>query len=794
MSTVQTNLKNQDSTAERLKTFKMRKHSQIETVTNTPEGPFNFNSVKSTTHSGSSVAPSSRPSSHHRRRSSVSTRRESAEIMGVSPATLAELPTSDDSDTNNLRRRALWALEGRREDGSQVNVGVYNKVEIPELLSRMERVVESDRRPQASSNSSKRDSLGRERDSYGRVISQALSLKDQLHTLLEEDEEEDCSPSEQSSTKSSFNVPPSTLTPSIQPTSAPTSLSNRHRLKPLTLSTSSPLVSTNGQPPSRSLSELAAKRPSSTSLQFIRYALPTPESTPTTSERPLSPSEQAFLFNNQASLLSRISELERVLASRSRPVSSISASSRQLSTSSFASEVQSDEMLRMIQDLKAERDDLCRDLSLSQSKAENLENQISLLNRRVEAERREAWLAKQNEQALRTENVNLSKELDKANQQIVRLKEDLARSQPLAAKTQMFDVFHAHRKDDSLPRSVPEQGGFPEDVATKAGSDEEDDELAHYEDEDVGDVSFYSDQDDSTSSTSPYGYGQDNLLTPAVAGRLMPSPSSVASISPPQTPLSVPAAPHKRSSSLEQGWSFPKGARTFKTEPLKVDRFFDCLEDLDNEDLASCPFEMAIEKEQSQDKYGFFSGEQDEDEDDFPFILPSQFFPSVPKPEISAGRSSSQAVASSPPLTPSSPSVHESPLCNRVALGNQQHSPSSQTPPSFLTSTTGLYRKLPVPDPNAPQLTRSPNAKHVGPSLIPKPSPVRNDATTAYPATPTSVPRVKISPVSPQAATKPGSSFTKSPTKLPQPRVVSTNTHSSKLFTLECMVRGKRSN
>ena len=68
--------------------------------------------------------------SHHRRRSSVSTRRESAEIMGV---TLPTLPTSGTDDNINLgdkdsiRRRALWALEGKAD------VGAFSKVEIPEL-------------------------------------------------------------------------------------------------------------------------------------------------------------------------------------------------------------------------------------------------------------------------------------------------------------------------------------------------------------------------------------------------------------------------------------------------------------------------------------------------------------------------------------------------------------------------------------------------------------------------------------------------------------------------------------
>lgn len=74
-------------------------------------------------------APNKRPNSHHRRLSSVSTRRESAELMGV---TVPDLPpsSSDDNvnfgDKDSIRRRALWALEGKGEVA-------FSKVELPEL-------------------------------------------------------------------------------------------------------------------------------------------------------------------------------------------------------------------------------------------------------------------------------------------------------------------------------------------------------------------------------------------------------------------------------------------------------------------------------------------------------------------------------------------------------------------------------------------------------------------------------------------------------------------------------------
>jgi len=73
--------------------------------------------------------PPSKRNSHHRRRSSVSTRHESAEMMGVA---LPNLPqsTSDDNinlgEKDSIRRRALWALEGKPDVS-------FNKVEIPDI-------------------------------------------------------------------------------------------------------------------------------------------------------------------------------------------------------------------------------------------------------------------------------------------------------------------------------------------------------------------------------------------------------------------------------------------------------------------------------------------------------------------------------------------------------------------------------------------------------------------------------------------------------------------------------------
>ncbi|KAF8337445.1 uncharacterized protein EI90DRAFT_3043005 [Cantharellus anzutake] len=70
------------------------------------------------------LPPKSRPHSHHKRKSSVSTRRESSEIMGV------PCPEESEEDSRDeIRKRALLALEGRSV------VAGFAKVEIPDWIS-----------------------------------------------------------------------------------------------------------------------------------------------------------------------------------------------------------------------------------------------------------------------------------------------------------------------------------------------------------------------------------------------------------------------------------------------------------------------------------------------------------------------------------------------------------------------------------------------------------------------------------------------------------------------------------
>lgn len=111
-----------------------RSHSRNASISSSVSSLPSFMSTSKSTSSidasaGSNPQPSSKRNSHHRRRSSVSTRIESAEMMGV-PVPDFPSSTSDDNinlgEKDSIRRRALWALEGKPDVS-------FSKVEIPEL-------------------------------------------------------------------------------------------------------------------------------------------------------------------------------------------------------------------------------------------------------------------------------------------------------------------------------------------------------------------------------------------------------------------------------------------------------------------------------------------------------------------------------------------------------------------------------------------------------------------------------------------------------------------------------------
>ncbi|KAJ8523442.1 hypothetical protein ONZ45_g81 [Pleurotus djamor] len=461
----------------------------------------------STSISGSSLTMSKR-NSHHRRRSSVSTRHESAEMMGVS---VPDLPPSNSDDNVNfgekdsVRRRALWALEGKADMA-------FSKVEIPELSTPVleKKLLDFSLKPslnnQSGSFGSSNNSLlsSGKRDSF-KLLSASSSSKDQLHTLLEEEEEEEVdeavepfqehtpppeSPDVPASipcvaiTKSSparprpstLNLRPLSLTPECLVTSngLPTpsiSPSPRPTLKTLALASSflpSPteecppksqtsIMTPSSTPPlPRRVSPHSREGPSSiheddvrmrrrssigyrssSSSSSIASGLPTPEHTPisdrryslastssedSTASRPLSLGEQHFLFKQHNALLARITDLERALSSRDhsipRPLSSTSDLERDWRArshspgASMESHAEPDnEMFRLVSDLKGERDELKRDVDGWRQRVGDLEKQIGVFAKRVDNERREAWVARSRVGLLEVEKTALDRNL-----------------------------------------------------------------------------------------------------------------------------------------------------------------------------------------------------------------------------------------------------------------------------------------------------------------------------------------------------------------------------------------------
>ncbi|KAF8897163.1 hypothetical protein BD779DRAFT_1489245 [Infundibulicybe gibba] len=458
------------------------------------------------------LSPPTKRNSHHRRRSSVSTRRESAELMGVSVPDLPPSVSEDNvnfGDKDSIRRRALWALEGKPEVA-------FTRVEIPDITTpdiekMMFEFPTKPSFPPGPGTGFGANPMASKRDSF-KLLASSSSSKDQLHTLVEEEEEEEeeetqvhtplasappapfvapvvavtkpsparprpanlslrplslasekyttvqglptpsLTPSPRSSLKSLSLAPtfPISPVPSDESTNASTTAMNKRQ----SISPSRPSLHINVSDSfsqSSTIEETKAARRSSIGYKSSS-GLPTPEMTPTSFERrssvssaarstsgssnssssddgffpshpvqarPLSASEQHFLFKSHNALLARITDLERALSMRRRSSGGYShaSSSRPVSLASdcsSSSEVgePSDEMLRLIADLKAERDELKRDVDGWRTRVGNMEKQLTMFANRIENERRDAWVARSTVGLLEVEKGVLEKRLE----------------------------------------------------------------------------------------------------------------------------------------------------------------------------------------------------------------------------------------------------------------------------------------------------------------------------------------------------------------------------------------------
>ncbi|KAH7930270.1 hypothetical protein BV22DRAFT_1125008 [Leucogyrophana mollusca] len=722
-----------------------------------------------------SNGPSKRPNSHHRRRSSVSTRRESAELMGVS---IPDLPAahSDDNvnfgDKDSIRRRALWALEGKPDLA-------FSKVEIPDMstpdLSKTGYEFPTKPSfPAGSGFSGGLNGLMGKRDSFGKLLASSSSSKDQLHTLVEEEEEEEEDPqvtviieeqveapvpevsvpmkapfakSPSKPRPKSLNLRPLSLCagtvvncgPGNLPTPTLTPSPRPHGLRALALTPNSDFSSMNTdstnsssttymtrqsvtpsptgffgafarrssfsfQSDSPSPCDVGAKRRSSISYKRSDSTsrdmgvLPTPEMTPTerrfseTSdngslvEQPLTASEQHFLFKSHNVLLSRITDLERALrsrsSSRSRPVSVVSDAS--------ASSEPSDEMLQLISDLKAERDELKKDVDGWRMRVADADKQTSVLAKRIESERREAWVARSRlgllevekgglekllseksadlEQALsqndelKRDRAGMKDEIDKLNARLkdaeaavdecLRLRaaldeeksrrgelEKLLDESGLLTTPTLPQSFNGQAKGMLPTRSLAARRGLGfqsvdsessstdvesvDDSFNKAEwtlnavAEEEEEDTCDMSDEEDGLAGYEDEEDSDISFQSPGGssIGSEDELD---AGEALPR--SGAFPSPP-----IPPRPsHAQRASLSKTWTFPRGQSvpSIRHEADEIDRFFGCLDDLDNSPPMGS-FGAADDMGKALFSSSFGPGEDDEDDELPPFLLPS---------------------------------------------------------------------------------------------------------------------------------------------------------------------------
>ncbi|KAJ3917698.1 hypothetical protein F5877DRAFT_44132 [Lentinula edodes] len=735
---------------------------------------------------------SSKRNSHHRRRSSVSTRHESADIMG-----LPELPASSSEDNviekDYVRRRALWALEGKQNDAS------FSKVEIPELSSSE---VEKKMFDFSSKSFSTPSNSG-----YGKRESfKPSSSKDQLHTLVEEEEEEEDWDFQKSSPRklpvsavslsnddklpttpvtpddafakqtasrprpatltlrplslTAGGLPTPSLTPSVRPGLRSLSLvPNDEQTTRNSFNDVSPTPYLRARPANLQISTSRGSvdetscaipiRRSSISYKSSAAAagLPTPEMTPTFSERryshnslgsntsvsgisndedflqsnasysrhrPLSASEQHFLFKSHNALLSRIQDLEKALIVRRTSVSSVPGS-RPLSSSfsvtdsedmSISSEP-SDEMLRLVADLKAERDELKRDVDGWRVRVGDLEKQIGLLGKRVEGERREAWVARSRTNLLEAEKNTFEKEYGQAKEEMARMEEEknkeiaqlTAQVRTLEADKQRTIQDNAHlsgeceywkveaarlskmRKDEMLISTVrstydtehapsawrrglhydsvdslesstdvdfgsfdsdhgfgfslkavaEENEGDLDDVEADYLSDEEDNGLAGYEDEEEEDFTFQS-SGSSSSFGSIHEISKPRSATRLQMDVLMPSSPAIraSTLSSGSGTTVVPV--HRSVGSLSKTWTFPRAqsASTSHDPRNDVDKFFDCLEDSETDSTGSrSPVSPSIYTYE-HNKGLFAKGlEAFDDNEAMPFALPSNIISMV---------------------------------------------------------------------------------------------------------------------------------------------------------------------
>ena len=669
--------------------------------------------------------------------------------MGMS---LPELPPahSDDNvnlgDKDSIRRRALWALEGKPDMA-------FSRVEIPDISSpdtvksfefREHRLPPCSRhtldpilatKPSFPPGSGLNTFAGK-RDSFGKMFGSTSASKDQLGTLVEEEEEEEEKedrsqfppdteerrespqirmgfPAKTRHRPPSLNLRPLSLVqgsvvspvPGTLPTPAPTPGSRPNTRKPFAApdaTTTSISVRQTHSPRRFSYTcfdtipapcDLNKKRCSSISYKRSTdsvprdmFPLPTPEMTPTerrfsfTSdqetlvEQPLSVADQHFLFRSHHVLLSRITELERTLknqASRSRHL-------LYAADSSPATSEPTDEMLQLISDLKAERDELKRDVGGWRQRMADADKHASMLAKRIESERREAWVARSRlglleveksglEKSMQVkaaalsksiaENETLVRERDGMKDEIMRLSarlkdadaavDECARLRGALEQERMRRRELEKLLDDAgllntpkLPHALngswrrspfpakpvgtrPRGLGFQSVDSESSTTDVESADDSFTKTEFTLDAVAEEEAEYSDEENGLVGYEDEEDSDLSFSS---PGGSSVGSADELDVKSKVPAEVDSRSlhiqptcesrASLSKTWTFPKGkTATPVKQDDEVDRFFGCLDDVDRSPPRS--------EEMNQRAFSSAFRSMSDDDELPPFVLPS---------------------------------------------------------------------------------------------------------------------------------------------------------------------------
>jgi hypothetical protein len=304
----------------------------------------------------------------------------------------------------------------------------------------------------------------------------------------------------------------------------------------------------------------------------------------------------------------------------------------------------SDEMLRLIADLKAERDELKRDVDGWRTRVGDMENQMSVLAKRVENERRDAWVARsrvgllevekgvlmkkmeavdeliekekilweQERQILEEENVECKNRIGELVSELEGVKKELemerlkkeeadslstptprtfdAYSRPVVASKRGLGFMSVDSECSTTDiDSSDDSFRFGLKAVTEEENDdgdysEEENALVGYEDEDEGDtdMSLHSSSSFDSEEDLPRSFAHfQNMGLP-------PSPTT-----PKPQVFTPPRSGHVRKATLSKTWTFPFGGQqqmqVVEPEEDEVDRFFGCLDDLDSDTSSSVP-------------------------------------------------------------------------------------------------------------------------------------------------------------------------------------------------------------